>query len=360
MLRAMPFRTVVSILSALLFTPGCLVVDSGPLDRLRAAGDASVDVPSAPEDAPADGGTGGPSDRCADETAELLTGTSIHEIDTTTFGADFDLMGEPTDGNDAFFRFNGTSGQFWHFHLASLSPGRNPVLYVVRSSGGICMSSTMSVRNACTTTDGDEHFAFVVPATAEYFLGIDDSNTGGGRYRLQVIRPVCGDGLQEHGESCDGGPTGSDVCDTSCRILLSDLDGTGQTSVPIGRHNDTSAEAMVVVLDDADPTLDINGTIPPGDCYPDVFSLDVAANTRVSVTARNSTTGVACAAAADATYSLELKNAADTRIAGGVDGMGCPVVNQMLTNEGRYFIWLTNTGDGTRPLSYTLRFERTP
>lgn len=348
-------------LTLLLALPGCLVVDAGPLERVRGRADGGgVDAPSDLDTPmPVDGGIG-PSDNCGDPDAELLLGTGTHDIDTTSLGADFTILGMATGGNDAFFRFNGSSGQFWHFHLAALTPGRNPVLYVVQASGGICSSSTVAVRNACTMTEGDEHFAFVVPSNGEYFLGVDDGTAGGGRYRLQVIRPTCGNGMQEHGEPCDEGAAGSPVCDATCHILLSDLDATGETMVPIGRHNDTSTEAMRVILNDAMPTLTVRGTIPPGDCYPDVFSVDVAANTRISVTARNATSGAACAAAAEAPYSLELKNAADTRIAGGVDGLGCPTINQMLTNEGRYFVWLTSTGDGTRPTNYTLRFERTP
>lgn len=355
-------RFVVACVVALLGAPGCLVVDQGPLDRLRARADGGMaDTPMGPDDVPVDTGPGNTaSDACGDPETFLLVGSGTFDVDTTSLNPDFSILGMATGGNDAFYQFDGVSGQFWHFHLAALSADRDPVLYVVQSAGGVCSSSPVAVRNACSMTEGDEHFAFVPPTTGRYFLGIDDGESGGGRYRLQVIRPTCGNAIQEHGEPCDVGAAGDATCDSTCRILLSDIDGTGLTSVPPGRHNDTTTEAMIVTLEAATPTLDVAGTIPPGDCYPDVFAIDLAAGARLHVTARNSTSGAACAMASEASYALELQNAAGARIAGGVDASGCPTIDQTLMNAGRYFVWLSATGDRTRPVNYTLRFERTP
>jgi len=356
-MRAVSIHLPILVLA--LSVPGCLVVDSGPLDRARERADGGVpdDVPEVNDVPTADAGPGG-VETCGDLTAPLLVGTGIFNVDTRTMANDFAIMGTSMPGNDAFFQFSGVSGEFWHFHLAGVSPDRNPILYVVQASGGICSSAATAVRNACSMSDGDEHFAFRPPTSGTFFLGIDDGNPGGGVYRLQVIRPVCGNGLQEHGEPCDGDDGADDTCTEDCHIRLSDISGTGQTTVPPGRHNDTAIEAMVIDLEGG--VLDINGTILPGDCYPDVFSIAVAAGQTVSVTARNSSTMAACAAASEATYSLELQNATGIRIAGGVDASGCPVINQVLAAAGVYYVRLDSTGDGTRPVNYTLQVQVTP
>jgi hypothetical protein len=349
-----------SVCLALSVAPGCLVVESGPLDRLRAADAGSSDAPISPDDVPADTGPGNlAADECGNPDTFLLTGSGTFEIDSTALDPDFSILGTASGGNDAFFQFDGVSGEFWHFHLAALTAARDPVLYVVQAAGGVCSSSAVAVRDACAGTEGDEHFAFVPPTTGRFFLGIDDGMSGGGRYRLQVVRPTCGNSIAEHGEPCDEGMA-APTCDATCHIVLSDIDGTGLTSVPPGRHNDTTTEAMNVILAAADPSLDVAGTIPPGDCYPDVFSIDLLGGARIQVTARNTTTGAACASASEASYALELQNAAGSRIGGGVDAAGCPTVDQTLMNPGRYFVWLNATGDRSRPVNYTLRFERTP
>lgn len=341
---------------------GCLVVEPGPLERARMRdGDGGTDVPVIPDDVPSmDDGGGGTvlAERCGQDTAPLLGGTAIYDIDTTDMTDDFEIMGTSMPGHDGFFQFEGVSGQFWHFHLASLTDGRNPVLYVQPAPGPVCPNTNTFTRNECEDTDGDEHFAFRAPSNGRFFLGIDDINPGGGVYRLQVIRPMCGDGIQEHGESCDGGDPGT--CTPMCQILLSDISGTGRTMVPPGRHNDTIIEAMVVELDDADPTLEVTGNIPIGDCYPDFFALDVTAGQRVHVSALNRTTSAACGSAAEAEYTLEIQNASGGAVGGGVDGNGCPTVDVVLPTAGRYFIRLNSAADTDRAVPYLLRFERTP
>ena len=90
------------------------------------------------------------------------------------------------------------------------------------------------------------------------------------------------------------------------------------------------------------------------------IKMDLDAGTHLRVTARSTTMDVPCAMAADASYTLELQNGSGTRIAGGVDAMGCPTIDQTLTNAGRYYIQLVATGDRSRPDNYNLRFDRTP
>lgn len=347
------------LLALVLSLPACLIVDIGPLEeaRMRDGVDSGM-VDDAPADVSStDAGPGG-VENCGDPTAPLLVGTGIFNIDTRAMGDDFEIMGTSMPGNDAFFQFNAVSGEFWHFHLAGVSPDRNPILYVVQASGGICSNAATAVRNACSMSEGDEHFAFRPPSSGTFFLGIDDGNVGGGVYRLQVIRPVCGNGIQEHGEPCDGDEEDGDTCTDDCHIRLSDILGTGQTTVPPGRHNDTPIEAMLIELDGG--VLDINGSIIPGDCYPDVFSIAVAAGQTVSVSARNPTTMAACAAGSEASYTLALQTATGMGIGGGLDPNGCPVILEPLPTAGVYYVRLDSTGDGTRSVNYRLRVEVLP
>lgn len=353
-------RSLLFFVVGLLALPSCLVVERGPLDNLRRDGGMRSDTNDPGTDAPIDTRVGPPpGDRCGDPSAEVLLGTGTHDIDTTVAGSDFAILSTPSGGNEVFFRFTAASGEHWHFHLAARTPGRDPVVYVVQAPGGICMAAPVGFGNSCAGRDGDEHFGFVAPIAGEYFVGIDDGMTGGGLYTLQVIRPTCGNNIAEHGEPCDGGPTGSPICDASCHIILSDLDGTGVTSVMVGRHNDTNDEAMTVMRD-AGEALDVRGTLGTTDCYPDVFAINVAAGGRVFVTARQAATGDACTMASQAEYSLELRNGAGDIIGGGVDAAGCPTVDQTLTNAGRYYVWLRSTTDGDRAVSYRARFENVP
>ncbi len=295
------------------------------------------------------------AEACGMASRKVLTTTEVITLNTTSMQNDFSLTGTMSGGADAFYSFEATSGEFWHFHLAAVSPGRDPVMYIVQAPGGICQSSTPFVANTCPLA-GDEHFAFRPMRNGTYYLGIDDAMTGGGMYRLQVVRPICGNGDIEHGEPCDdGNMINDDSCSNSCLSRLRDVDMTGKTSESPG-HNDNAEEANVIVFPPSNQ-LEVSGNIGgAGDCYPDVFAVDVpVGGAMVRVTALDPGTEADCVSEDAAPYTLELRNQTGDLIGGERGPNGCPVVQEMIGNTGRYLIWLTYTSE--RAQRYLLRFE---
>src|SRR5690606_10315396 len=97
-----------------------------------------------------------------------------------------------------------------------------------------------AISDACAG-NRDEHFAFIPNSDGRWYIGIDDTNPGGGKYVLDAIRPVCGDGVPDHGESCDG----QEGCGPDCRWILN------SSAVNERLPNDNIIEANTVDLEGA-------------------------------------------------------------------------------------------------------------
>ena len=361
---------------------GCVIVDSALFENLPPAGtdmgvDSSVDLGPrdlGPPDLALDGGPPGivAADVCGDPMTPVLAGTTrMLKVDTTTAtGASLtpSCGSSMARGLDRFFAIDVAAGEYWHFHLAAdpmFEPSemtRNPVVYVLASDGaGGCNERPATCgpvyADSCMGRF-DEHFAFVAPAPGRYYVGVDDASAGGGHYELNAFRPVCGNGMQEHGESCDDRDAGT--CTLSCRKIVGE---TAAGPFPAeAEFNDNPVEANEMSFFGT-TNVQISGDVGGGlDCYPDVFQIRaMAANTHITVDALTMT-GAACASASSALYSLELRDAAGTvRGVATDDPMGCPHIEAPMLAAGVYF--LTIRADdliATANAFYNLRITRTP
>ena len=332
----------------------CSNADPSFFEALRDSGRDSSEGVDGGGDAAVDTGPDGPQlvDRCGDRSAFVITETSVFDVDTRGLGAETDVSCAPSAGNDGFFAIDVQAGEYWHFHLHDASGDevdRKPVLYLLDS--GCDPRRCIQLSNQCGDS-GDEHFAFLPDTGGIWYLGIDDENAGGGLYTLQAIRPDCGNGVSEHGESCDGQPG----CDSKCRWVLDS--GRTQEQIP----NDNVTEANVISLPPAGGELEITGDIGGSAAcnYPDMFAVVIAdggAALHVDIRAD----GASCPAAAAAPYSLALLNSAGgTRAGATIDTNGCPIIDATLP-AGLYYVSVGDTRvDPERPNPYHLKFAVTP
>lgn len=348
----------------------CSIVDPAYYEALQAhdagvTGDGSVanmdggDAGSV--DAGVDAGGFNPivtSERCGMTNAVIISHTGLFEIDTS--GATEDVSatcgGRPTPGNDLFLAIDVSAGEYWHFHLQvhpseTNRAARNPTLYLLPAS---CDPRFCAQKADACMGPSDEHFAFVATTNGRWYLGIDDANAGGGRYLLNAIRPVCGNNVVEHGESCDGDTTVVD-CDDSCRAVLS-AEG-GSTAVDEHIPNDNAVEANVIAIQNPGDHLEVGGALAGMDCYPAVFSVRVPpGGAGLRVTALD-TSDNACVSATTAPFTLELKNAAGVTRGGGLDANGCPVVDVPGLPAGVYFVYAAPDDYTAAANLFKLKFE---
>ena len=369
-------------LCAALALTGCAIADAGPLnDVIDAAsggtgrdmgmdGPAPEDMPDMP-DMPATGMEA--VDRCGDDSAFVITET-IEQLRVDTRGLQNRETPPcaPSGGKDGFFALDVQAGEYWHFHLA-VDPAvagqedLNPVLYLLQEDCDERRCDASRLSNACEVAPGgasafrDEHFAFIPSAPGRWYIGIDDEGANaGGVYVLDAIRPSCGDGVRDHGESCEG----EEFCNLDCRFDLGPMNSNEGQNEP----NDNREEANALRLGPVPGEPGVQGLQIIGDVgpaaqtcdYPDVFTFDVPAGGQVEVDALQRG-GNECDGATpdDFAFDLFLEDATGgTRSARDVDENGCPRVDVSGLEAGRYFVRLSdNRTEATRPINYSLRFR---
>lgn len=325
--------------------------DSGvQLDALEAQDGASADV--ANQDVTQDAGLpqvavntcGAPDTLIIDSTRRNL------RIDTRGLTPNVDVSAScntASAGSDGFIGLEVVAGQTWHFHLTSTRLDGNPSLYLLRDT---CNARACEqVADQCRG-QGEEHFAFVPDTSGRWYLGIDDGAMGGAVYDLSVYLTICGDGVNDHGEGCDG-DTASNECSDECRTIL-DAEHPSEVF-----PNETLAEANEVRLD-GEPLI-VSGSIGDrtGRCaYPNIFSLEVPDDSRLLVES------VDCTGPETSLFELALLSATGRELQRGESLEGCPVVDRFV-EAGRYFITATppvSELDESTFDFYRLRFEVIP
>lgn len=341
-------RTTVEVLLLALLA-GCSVSDPSLLDPLR--DDVEGDGGTTDEDAQMDVDMGDVdlrqgADSCGDMSGYVIGQRELGiTVDTTRTTNQTTVPCAPSAGNDAFFGLDVVAGEVWHFHL-SVAPGseaKNPVLYLLSEDcdDRACIQNS----DACEGT-GDEHFAFVAPSSGRWYLGIDSADSGGGVFTLDAYRPVCGDGMKEHGETCDSdepSACGGAGC-VNCRCRVSPT--SPQEKFP----NDNLYEANQIEME-GNETLTITGGLAgPGSCdqstYPDVYTIliDDQEDLQVSL---NDFSGTPCADFDSLPVNLSLLTSSGTQARPPAsDGNGCAIIDATDLPSGRYFI---NVSDG-RPV----------
>lgn len=331
---------------------GCVVVDGKHRDLLLRDGGGQRDGDVSHTDAGMQFddqcGADNPRLLLTDTTRDILIDTeAYHNLNNQSCGAN-------TPGKDVFIGVDVVAGEFWHFHLAAVSPDRNPMLFLTQ--GTSCDSrSCQFVSTACEGT-GDEHFAFVADADGRWYIGIDDGVTGGGQYMLSAFRPVCGDGEKTHGEACDDGNLiNGDRCDRRCRLELSEA-----RTMEV-EPNDNRVESNALRLP-ASNDLTITGSIGgPGACtYADVFAVSLPDMGDLHVDALNSDDS-ACASGSLTPFNLSLENSAgEVVLANMEDSSGCAIIRATNQASGEYFVRVSVPAETSLPASYRLHVQVLP
>ena len=333
--------------------------DTGMVDGgVDAPGEDTGGEDTGGEDA---GPTGVAVDQCGDEDVMVLVdSTPDIDIDTTVLtnrtGSLAGCGNLQVPGNEGFLAVQVGAGEEWHFHLrahpeADPEADLNPTLYLLNEacSGTMCAEDLLA--NFCEAR-GEEHFAFTFSSPGTWYIGIDDTNPGGGRYLLDAIRPVCGDGTPEHGEACDGGES----CGADCRFMITE-DSTRERG-----FNFNFKESNRVILPSPDNRLVIQGDIGgfAGCAYPDVFAIDVPAGGTLRVEQRNAD-GEACTGSGAAQVELTVRDANNNIRATSTSMAGCAVVDETFASAGLFFVVLEDVRlDTDTPLPYQLLFAVSP
>lgn len=361
-MRAHSFTVVPLVLALGGLAVGCSVVDRQHLDELEQGAmdagptDSGTPVDTGPDDAGRPANFLRTVDRCGEVgSPEVLDDSSGQQllVDTRELTSQVTSCGSRMAlGNEGFVAIDVTAGDQWHFHVIPdptvADQTRDPFLYLL--SGG-CDSRDCDSRSDQCEGAGDEHFAFVAPSDGRFYLGIDDRIEGGGRYLLEAIRLVCGDGVKVHGESCDGTAN----CDTRCREVLSETRPAEQ--IP----NDNEIEANSIDFP-VSGEITISGSIGGDLCiYPDVFTFAVEEGTTLRANILKSD-GTDCDNPALTPFDLVLRSTnGDERARSVTDGSGCNELNVADLAAGTYLLYLEHSvpiGDG-RPVTYSLHLEQT-
>jgi cysteine-rich repeat protein len=304
------------------------------------------------------------ADRCEGEMPTLhpTPGQFVQEfiVDTSGLHDDFsDLVtctahAEP--GNDGFFAIDMLAEQRWHIHVKPLTPGLDPAIYVIPTCD----------ERACSLGNGedecgpgrDEHMSFIAPTGGRFIVGVDARMSGGGLYDVLAVRPICGDGIRDHSESCDDGNTISgDGCDSRCRAELS---GPSPAEV---EPNDDLTGANVLPLDPSTPSVMVHGRLG-GHCDFDMYLVNVPAGGSVHATLLDPS-GAPCGGdTPPMTISFVLPDGHTVAGQVGVGtGGGCPAIGpqQAFANSiqtaGAYYIRVTTAKDEPIAFDYGLKLE---
>ncbi len=150
------------------------------------------------------------------------------------------------DGPDGFFRIETMEpGERWHF-MAMPHENQDLAVFLLQAQPGeFCDYRDCEEGHDQCGPGGTEHMTQVLARAGSYYVGVD-SKGAGGRMMLMAMKPPCGNGVKQHGESCDGDdpgyPSGA-ICEpTTCRLMLPS--GDSQEWEP----NDDNLEANLIDL----------------------------------------------------------------------------------------------------------------
>lgn len=346
-------RTALLLALALaIATPGCFVFDESLYRAREDAGAGSTD-----------GGLAllALADDCAGSVpmVELEDGATswLRSFDTRGLADDhtnLSCTGRPSPGPDGFFAIEMQRGERWHIHVRRRSQGADPVLFVLR---GICDERNCDRPlglDACRV-DSDEHLSLVATTSGVHYVGIDSSNAEGFAGSVEVFRPECGNGVLEHGESCEPDVDPTITCNDECRVVLSGGDEEREV-------NDDAF--MANELDISAGSMSIGGRVGAL-CEIDVYAIDVPAGGG-SIRASLRTAGGADCPSGTPSIELQLVGA-DGIVqlgAGTVRGSSaCPSIDatDAFANdlpEGRYHLRVYALNDEvSRPFDYSLGVE---
>jgi hypothetical protein len=318
-----------------------------------------------------DGGTTfSPSETC--ETGapvlDVSMGASVtFAVDTMANGDDtrdtVACTGSMESGPDVFVSVDPDPGDRWHFHVRvdRAAGGADPAIYALTSG---CDPRDCQGGDGTDTcgAGSDEHFTYVADASGSIFrVAFDSVDVAGFRGNVEVYRTFCGNGMAEHGESCDDGDDDDLVCDGECRSVLSGA------SVIEDEVNDDIYMANYLAIA-AGASMSVRGEIV-NLCEVDVYAIDVPAGASITAALRNEGGG-ACDATAESTelelVELTTANNPRLRVAGTVPtGEICPAIDSTVSlaqnlPAGTYYLRVRNVLEGdARPSTFRYQLDVT-
>ena len=237
-------------LSCLALLSGCLTID--PLPPLEASGEARSSVALA--------------DYCTGEVPVATASMDPSALTTVGLSDSVHIHGAcgftSNHGDlDGFVAVEMLAGERWHMMARPADDEELDLSAFVLSS---CDERACERgRNQCGP-GGAEHINFLAEQSGLYFFGVESS--GPGEVMLMLLNPPCGNGIVDHGETCDDGNSDEgDGCTPDCQAEL----WSGSAEV---EPNDDNLEANHVRLSSG--TVTVKGTLG-GFCDVDRFVFDV-------------------------------------------------------------------------------------
>jgi cysteine-rich repeat protein len=208
----------------------------------------------------------------------------------------------------------------------------------------------------------DEHLSFIAPSAGKFMVGIDQRISGGGKFDVLAVHPICGDSVVDHSESCDdGNTTPGDGCDDKCRVELS------PSKLAETEPNDDFTGANIVKIDGTTtPSLTVHGRLG-GRCDYDTYGINVPMGASIKATLLDGL-GNACPATTPImSLSLVLPDGHQKAgVVSGGDGAGCPAIGtseafaQNIQTPGLYFVRVSTNKDEATAFDYSLKLELVP
>lgn len=221
-------------------------------------------------------------------------------------------------GRDGFFQLDSAAGDRWHVMVRPMDEDQDVAVYFLNSCDE---RACRKVQDRCGPGQ-PEHANFMATDATSYIIGVESSTDA--MVMVMVMRPPCGNGMPNHGETCDDGNRNEqDGCDNSCRVEL-----LSASSTEVEPNNDV-IEANVVVLRGVTGEATVTGMLG-GPCDSDRFAVQVPEGGSVIATVL----GPAGSACGDMTPTLQLALTEPTEggatlgmgVAGGAGGVYCPSI----------------------------------
>jgi len=272
---------------------------------------------------------------------------AVFSADTTTFSNSYQettsCVGRQTPGPDGFFAVDMQANDRWHFHARSEDPAGDPALYVLPTCDVRACDAALDLCGA----GSDEHFSYVAPSAGRYFVAIDSASGTGFRGRLEAYKIICGNGILQHGETCDdGNATPGDGCDALCRVELQGVPSTEEevNDDPLLANSLTAAVGTRV-----------RGSISKL-CEVDFYTFRLAESAQLEVDL-SPAVAPSCATPAPV-FDVAILDDTQRVVAQGVrpgDASSCNVVRlDAPLPAGSYFIQVVANNDAQRPFDYEL------
>ncbi|MEM1029184.1 MAG: hypothetical protein AAGN82_02490 [Myxococcota bacterium] len=153
------------------------------------------------------------ADTCIDGSLPVISDSTTLTIDMAAYssvGLAYATCSENQYvGADVFFALDAKAGERWSIIAVPQSPELDVAVVV---SDDCAPRSCNRVRDRCGA-GFDEEWALIASEDKRYTVSLDSRGEGTGRVTLRLEKSVCGNGIVEAGETCDGG----EDCDVQCR-----------------------------------------------------------------------------------------------------------------------------------------------